>query len=68
MLKNILKLEGAQKLSKNEQKSINGGTAVYTEFCICNGRIISNGQVTMAKCWILQTGLNCKMASDIPQT
>jgi hypothetical protein len=25
MLKNILKLEGAQKLSKNEQKSINGG-------------------------------------------
>jgi hypothetical protein len=25
MLKNILKLEGAQKLNKNEQKSINGG-------------------------------------------
>jgi hypothetical protein len=25
MLKNILKLEGAQKLTKNEQKSINGG-------------------------------------------
>jgi hypothetical protein len=25
MLKNILKLEGAQKLSKNEQKEINGG-------------------------------------------
>jgi hypothetical protein len=25
MLKIILKLEGAQKLSKNEQKSINGG-------------------------------------------
>jgi hypothetical protein len=25
MLKNILKLEGAQKLSINEQKSINGG-------------------------------------------
>jgi hypothetical protein len=24
MLKNILKLEGAQELSKNEQKSING--------------------------------------------
>jgi hypothetical protein len=24
MLKNILKLEGAQKLTKNEQKSING--------------------------------------------
>jgi hypothetical protein len=27
MLKNILKLEGAQKLTKNEQKSINGGIA-----------------------------------------
>ena len=25
MLKNILKLEGAQQLSKTEQKSINGG-------------------------------------------
>jgi hypothetical protein len=25
MLKNILKLEGTQKLTKNEQKSINGG-------------------------------------------
>jgi hypothetical protein len=28
MLKNILKLEGAQKLSKNEQKNINGGTYI----------------------------------------
>jgi len=27
MLKNILKLEGAQKLTKNEQKSIKGGQA-----------------------------------------
>ena len=27
MLKNILKLDGAQKLSKNEQKNINGGGA-----------------------------------------
>lgn len=27
MLKNILKLDGAQQLSKNEQKSINGGRA-----------------------------------------
>jgi hypothetical protein len=30
MLKNILKLEGTQKLTKNEQKSINGG---ITEAC-----------------------------------
>jgi hypothetical protein len=28
MLKNILKLEGAQKLSKKEQKGINGGQEV----------------------------------------
>jgi hypothetical protein len=27
MLKNILKLDGAQKLTKNEQKSIKGGLA-----------------------------------------
>jgi hypothetical protein len=27
MLKNILELEGAQKLTKNEQKSIKGGAA-----------------------------------------
>jgi hypothetical protein len=27
MLKNILKLDGAQELSKNEQKSIKGGLA-----------------------------------------
>jgi hypothetical protein len=27
MLKSILKLEGAQKLTKNEQKSINGAAA-----------------------------------------
>jgi hypothetical protein len=32
MLKNILKLEGAQKLSKNEQKSINGGAGTPQSF------------------------------------
>ena len=34
MLKNILKLEGAQKLTKNEQKSIAGGGRV----CVVNQR------------------------------
>jgi hypothetical protein len=37
MLKNILKLEGAQKLTKNEQKSISGGLAgchmYFFEYC-----------------------------------
>jgi len=48
MLKNILKLDGAQKLSKNEQKSINGGITPTTgcsvggtrsniNSCLCNG-------------------------------
>ena len=35
MLKNILKLEGAQKLTKNEQKSINGGIKVQPANCAC---------------------------------
>jgi hypothetical protein len=39
MLKNILKLDGAQKLSNNEQKSINGGIGK------CNPIIPSNGLV-----------------------
>lgn len=36
MLKNILKLNGAQQLSKNEQKAIHGGIR-YTKdpICIC---------------------------------
>jgi hypothetical protein len=32
MLKNILKLEGAQKLTKKEQKSINGGFGCIRTF------------------------------------
>jgi hypothetical protein len=35
MLKNILKLEGAQKLSKIEQKEINGGKPVWNGSCYC---------------------------------
>jgi hypothetical protein len=39
MLKNILKLDGAQKLSKNEQKSISGGLVCQTaDICISNCR------------------------------
>jgi hypothetical protein len=36
MLKNILKLEGAQKLSKNEQKSISGGIPYCALGCFRN--------------------------------
>lgn len=36
MLKNILKLDGAQQLSKNDQKNINGGAAkpVNVHYCV----------------------------------
>jgi hypothetical protein len=47
MLKNILKIEGAQKLSKNEQKSINGG-AISGPTCgnlICSGGQICTNEV-----------------------
>ena len=37
MLKNILKLEGAQKLSKNEQKNIAGGAPVWCGHIQCDG-------------------------------
>jgi hypothetical protein len=37
MLKNILKLEGAQQLTKNEQKSISGGLACRTDDGYCPG-------------------------------
>ncbi|MES2862495.1 MAG: hypothetical protein V4666_00100 [Bacteroidota bacterium] len=33
MLKNILNLKGAQKLSKNEQKEISGGKKLYRGTC-----------------------------------
>lgn len=36
MLKNILKLEGAQQLSKDEQKSIKGGVAIdFSQYSSC---------------------------------
>jgi len=46
MLKNILNLSGAQQLSKNEQKSINGGHNCMTPrphpSCICsNGKWVN---------------------------
>ncbi|MCV9930056.1 hypothetical protein OIU83_20515 [Flavobacterium sp. LS1R49] len=46
MLKKILKFEGAQELSKNEQKNIKGGIACgsYDGFCP-NGSYCSNGPV-----------------------
>jgi hypothetical protein len=48
MLKNILSLEGAQKLTKNEQKSINGGRLACDATHSCPaGQCCSKGT-----CWI----------------
>jgi hypothetical protein len=58
MLKNILKLEGAQKLSKNEQKSINGGLICNNDACIIQYGLYTcyrtkcNGIVYDASCCI----------------
>jgi hypothetical protein len=43
MLKNILKLDGAQELTKNEQKSINGGVTEQCAFDINHGLAIHKG-------------------------
>ena len=47
MLKNILKLDGAQQLSKNEQKSINGGITRACSDSIAAGCVVN---VTAAMC------------------
>jgi hypothetical protein len=44
MLKNILKLEGAQKLTKNEQKSIKGGNAPLCPDGECAMRVFESGR------------------------
>lgn len=39
MLKNILKLKGAQKLTKNEQKSISGGRPLVCNYMGDTGQV-----------------------------
>ncbi|WP_310555798.1 hypothetical protein [Flavobacterium sp.] len=45
MLKNILKLNGAQQLSKNEQKSINGGLRACGPGGTCGAGFCCSGSV-----------------------
>jgi len=45
MLKNILKLNGAQQLSNNEQKSINGGIRFGCQLLLSDGQ---NGEIIPA--------------------
>ncbi|WP_310555800.1 hypothetical protein [Flavobacterium sp.] len=57
MLKNILKLEGAQQLSKNEQKTINGG---ITRECSNALSYCTNvARKTLAQCNALGGDLFC---------
>jgi bacteriocin-like protein len=72
MLKNILKLEGAQKLNKNELKEISGGIFPRTDFC--GYRVVSASSESAClrfgvdlrpmwlgngRCSILGTGTDC---------
>jgi hypothetical protein len=43
MLRNISKLEGAQELTKNEQKSIKGSNAPLCDDGFCAARVKENG-------------------------
>lgn len=58
MLKKIIELEGAQKLTNDEQKGINGGDSTsYLEGCIpmtkskCEG---TNGGVYYGDCCVIE--------------
>ncbi|WP_165763217.1 hypothetical protein [Flavobacterium sp. AJR] len=44
MLKNILNLEGAHKIEKNEQKKISAGSAPYCEAGFCARRSLEDGK------------------------
>ncbi|MEM0576073.1 hypothetical protein [Flavobacterium polysaccharolyticum] len=46
MLKNILNLEGAQQLSNNEQKEINGGIPSGCAYQTWSGGSLANCKVT----------------------
>ncbi len=48
MLKNILNLNGAQEISKNEQKSINGGITKQCADAVANGCVLN---ITSANCF-----------------
>ena len=72
MLKNILKLEGAQMLSNKEQKNTKGGLIYPTDFCgykivnsasksLCLSQYADNNPIWLGngKCSILGTGTDC---------
>ncbi len=54
MLKNILNLDGAQPLSKNEQKSINGGITKECADAYSNG---CNRTISAVDCFNIYEGV-----------
>jgi hypothetical protein len=53
MLKNILKLDGAQQLSKKEQKEVNGGKTnprVDKDTCPCRSAVIFENATGLGVC------------------
>ncbi len=56
MLKNILKLDGTQQLSKNEQKEVNGGLKIYRGTCESDSVVCPEG----THCVDTQYGPQCK--------
>jgi len=60
MLKNILNLEGAQQLSNNEQKKINGGIPQGCYFITFPGTSLSNCRVDYPNASYNSTTHMCK--------
>ena len=58
MLKNILNLEGAQKLTKNEQKSINGGKS-YVPACAEGGFLSSRESCPTSIGYVWEIATSC---------
>lgn len=56
MLKNILGLAGAEQLSKNDQKSINGGIGNWP--CVSSNKLCGTGGVLCPK------GQGCELVDD----
>ncbi|MFV8347624.1 hypothetical protein [Flavobacterium sp. ZB4P13] len=54
MLKNILNLEGAQKLTKNEQKIITGGITEAMAQCLADGCVMQT--VSPGAGWVTGCG------------
>jgi len=66
MLKNILNLNGAQELSKNQQQTIQGGKSCEAAVaCGCTGRPNGSGCYTAVPCKSVNLG-KCQSEVCVP--